>query len=312
MWAVLSGGVGGARFAWGAARVVPAGELTVIVNTADDLIWHGLYIAPDLDTVLYTLAGLANPETGWGIAGDTTHALDALAHLGLATWFRVGDRDLATHLARSEWLAGGATYTEVARRLAAALGVAARVLPMSDQPVRTVVHTAEGDLEFQEYFVHRQAALPITGLTFAGAEAARPTPAVFEALAVAEGIIVAPSNPFVSIGPILALPGLRQALRRRQAPTVAVSPIVGGKALKGPAARMLAELGHDVSALGVARLYADFLDGFVLDRVDAGLASQIEALGLRVLVTDTVMRTLKDREALARQTLQFARRLAAG
>jgi len=310
MLTVLSGGVGGAKLVLGLARAVPACELTVVVNTADDLHWHGLYVAPDLDTTLYTLAGLADPSAGWGLAGDTTVALDALAGFGFEPWFRVGDRDLATHIARTEWLDAGMRYTEVVERLAAALGVQSRVLPMSDRPVRTVVHTAEGDLEFQEYFLRRRAEVAITGIAFAGAEDAPPSPDVLEALADAEAIVIAPSNPFVSVGPLLALPGFREQLRQGPAPVVAVSPIVSGRALKGPAARMLHELGHAASALEVARLYADFLDGFVLDVADGEAAPAVEALGPRVLVTQTVMSTLEDKKRLASEVVAFGRSLS--
>lgn len=310
MLTAISGGVGGAKLALGLARALPACELTVVVNTADDLRWHGLYVAPDLDTTLYTLAGLADPAAGWGLAGDTTAALDALAGFGFEPWFHVGDRDLATHIARTEWLDAGMRYTEVVGRLAVALGVQSRVLPMSDRPVRTIVHTAEGDLEFQEYFVRRRAEVAITGITFAGADDAPPSADVLEALADAETIILAPSNPFVSIGPLLALPGFRQQLRQGPAPVVAVSPIVGGRALKGPAERMLRELGHEVSALEVARLYADFLDGFVLDIANREAAPAVEALGLRALVTQTVMSTLDDKKRLASEVAAFGRSLS--
>lgn len=306
MLALLLGGVGGAKLALGLARTFLPEELTLIVNTADDLEWHGLYVAPDVDTVLYTLAGLADQRTGWGIADDTTAVLDALAEYGFEPWFRIGDRDLATHVARTEWMRSGMRYTEVVARLAAAMRVRVRVLPMSDQPLRTLVHTAEETLEFQDYFVRRRALVPVTGISFAGVESARPSPEVVAALREAEAIILAPSNPFVSIGPILALRGLRDALRAGQAPVVAISPIVGGRALKGPADQMLRDLGHEPSARAVAALYADFLDGFVLDVVDQGMHSDIEALGMRALVTNTVMKTMEEREELARETVAFA------
>ncbi len=306
MISVLVGGVGGAKLALGLARILPAAELTVIVNTADDLEWHGLYVSPDVDTVLYTLGGVANLETGWGIAGDTTATLEALGKYGLETWFRIGDRDLATHIARSEWLSAGARYTDVVARLARGLGVGPRVLPMSDQPVRTIVHSDEGDLAFQEYFVHRQTNVTVKTISLMGIEDARPSPEVREALLASDAIVVGPSNPFVSIGPILALPGMRELLQQSCAARVAVSPIVGGKALKGPADRMLDQLGYTCSAESVARLYSDFLDGYVLDTSDAALAPTIEALGIHTLVTGTIMRTLDDRERVARETLAFA------
>ena len=306
MYTVLCGGVGGVKLALGLAQVLPADELTIIVNTADDLIWHGLYVSPDVDTVLYTLAGVVDPQMGWGVAGDTTVTLDQLADYGLEPWFRIGDRDLATHIMRTD-LMKQMRYTEVVSRLMEALGVAVRVLPMSDAPVRTIVHTSMGDLEFQEYFVGHRAAVPVHGITFSGIETAMPSTEVTRALRDAEAILVGPSNPFVSIGPMLALPGFREQLREGGAPVVAVSPIVGGRALKGPAARMLAELGYEVSTEAVAKMYADFLDGFVLDRVDAGVAGEIEAMGMKTLVTDTVMMSLDDKERLAREVLTFAR-----
>jgi len=306
MITVLVGGVGGAKLALGLARILPPEALTVVVNTADDLEWHGLYVAPDVDTVLYTLAGVADPQTGWGIAGDTTIVLDGLRRYGLDAWFRIGDRDLATHIVRTEWLHSGLRYSEVVAGLARAFGIRQRVLPMSDQPVRTMVHTVEGDLAFQEYFVRRRAAVAVTGFSFVGLDAARPSQEVVEALTSAEAIIIGPSNPFVSIGPILALSGVRDLLHERRVPCVAVSPIVGGRALKGPADRMLRELGYDASAEAVARLYADFLDGFVLDVADASLRSAVEGLGMQALVMDTVMQSLADRERVAHETIAFA------
>jgi LPPG:FO 2-phospho-L-lactate transferase len=312
MITVLVGGVGGAKLALGLSRVLCPGELTVLVNTADDLEWHGLHVSPDVDTILYTLAGIVNPESGWGIRGDTSVVLEGLDKYGLATWFHIGDQDLAVHIARTEWLHQGLRYTTVIERLAMALGVRSRVLPMSDQRVRTVVHTHDGDLAFQEYFVHRQTNIPVKGFSFEGIESATPTPEVLEALRGSEIILLGPSNPFVSIGPILALPGLRAALQQGPAPCVAVSPIVGGKALKGPAGRMLSQLGYASSSVAVAQLYADFLDGYVLDAADAALEPAVQALGIRTRITETVMQTLDDRERVARETVAFARTLGAG
>lgn len=299
----LAGGVGGAKLAHGLALCLPPEALTVVVNTGDDFEHLGLHIAPDLDTVMYTLAGLANPVTGWGLAGETWHMLDALHRLGGDTWFRLGDRDLATHLERTRRLRLGQSLTTVTRALCAALGVGPAVLPMSDDPFRTMVQTDEGELEFQEYFVHRQCQPRVSGFRFAGADQARPTPAVLAALDAADVIIICPSNPFVSIAPILALPDVRDRLAGR---AVAVSPIVGGQALKGPAGKMLAELGLDVSALSVARSYIGLLRGFVLDVVDAGLEAALASAASRVLVTDTVMRSDGDRRRLAQATLDFA------
>ncbi len=304
----LAGGVGGAKLADGLARVLVPGDLTVVVNTGDDFDLHGLRICPDLDTVMYTLAGLANPVTGWGLAGDTFRALEMVGKYGGETWFRLGDRDLATHIIRTHWLHQGKTLSEVTAHLAAALGIASRILPMTDNVVATKVQTDEGELAFQEYFVRRGWQVPVRGLRLAGMEAARPAPGVLAALAAAEAIILCPSNPFLSIDPILALRGVREALQRAH-PVVAVTPIVGGQALKGPAAKMMAELGLEVSPVTVAAYYQDFLDGFVLDAVDAGQAARIEALGPRVLVADTVMRTPDDRARLACEVLAFAKTL---
>ena len=306
----LAGGVGGAKLAHGLARALPAGALTVIVNTGDDFEHLGLPISPDLDTVMYTLAGLANPATGWGQVGETWNFLGALERLGGPAWFRLGDRDLATHFERRRRLAAGETLTQVTAALGRALGIGPTVLPMTDDRLRTLVQTDAGELVFQEYFVHRQCAPRVSGFRFAGAETAQPTPAVLAALDAADLVVMCPSNPFVSIGPILLLPGVAERLAAR--PTLAVSPIVGGKALKGPAAKMLDELGLDVSALAVARRYAaaGVISGFVLDRVDAALEAEVRALGLATLVADTVMSSEADRARLAREVLAFAARPA--
>jgi LPPG:FO 2-phospho-L-lactate transferase len=279
----------------------------VLVNTADDFNLHGLRICPDLDTVLYTLAGLANPQTGWGVVGDTFTTLDQLKRYGAeGTWFQLGDRDFATHIFRTQRLAAGQSLTEVEAALVAALGVRAALLPMTDTPVATQVQTDAGRLDFQEYFVQRHHSDPVRGLAFAGIEAARPPAALADRLAAAEAVIFCPSNPLVSIGPILAVPGLRDLLTQSPAPRVGISPIVGGQAIRGPAADMLTTLGHESSALGVARLYAGLLDGLVIDEADAALAPAIEALGLRVQVTGTIMGDEADRERLAREALAFA------
>lgn len=310
----LSGGVGGAKLALGLSRVLPGDALTVVCNTADDFDHLGLRISPDLDTVMYTLAGISNRVTGWGQAHETWSFLEALSHLGGETWFRLGDRDLATHVERTQRLRAGETLTEVTAALCRALGIAARVLPMSDDPVRTVVLTEDGELSFQHYFVRDACAPTVSGFRFDGIDTARPEAAFLAALEdLATGaIVVCPSNPFVSVDPVLALDGVEGALRRAAAPVVAVSPIVGGAAIKGPAAKMMAELGMPVTALGVARHYQerDLLDGFVIDDADAGQAAKIEDLGLSTLVTGTVMETLADRERLAAETLDFARGLS--
>ena len=301
---VLAGGVGGAKLAHG--MELAGADLTVVVNTADDVELHGLAISPDLDTVTYTLAGLADDVRGWGLAGETYATLDALRRLGEDTWFTLGDQDLATHVARTARLRAGATLTEVTAQLAALLGVRSRLLPMTDDLVATVVETADGALGFQEYFVARQHRDAVLGLTFVGAEQATPAPGVLDAVAGADLLVLAPSNPFLSIEPILSVPGVRAALASSPARRVAVSPIVGGRALKGPAASVLASLGHDVSALGVARLYAGLVDVMCVDEADRDLAPAIEDLGLQVLVTDTVMGGAEGRERLARALLTAA------
>ena len=304
----LAGGVGGAKLADGLQAVVGA-DLTVVVNTGDDLERHGLAIWPDHDTVAYTLAGLDDEERGWGLAGETWTVIDTLAERGEDAWFRLGDRDIATHLFRTERLRRGERSTEVARALGVSLGVAATVLPMTDDAVRTEVRTPDGWLEFQEYFVHRGQRPEVLEVRFRGIEAACITPEARDAIEAAEVIVIAPSNPIVSTGPILALPGVREALgaaATRGTPIVAVSGIVGGKALRGPADRMLATLGHEATALGVARIYQGVAGRFVLDRVDRELAPDIEALGMRTLVTDTVMTDDAARARLAREVLAFA------
>jgi LPPG:FO 2-phospho-L-lactate transferase len=301
----LAGGVGGAKLAAGLQEVLPAGALSVVVNTADDFDLWGLHICPDLDTVMYTLAGIANPETGWGIAGESFESLNMLGRYGEDTWFKLGDRDLATHTLRTHRLRSGGTLTEVTAELAGALGIETSVLPMSDDPVSTVLHTPEGRLEFQEYFVRRGQRDEVLGVELRGVEVARPTVAVLAAISGADAVVICPSNPVVSVGPILALPAISEAITSSRAPKVAVSPIVGGRALKGPADRMLLSLGHEVSATGVAAMYSGLVDGMVVDTVDEAERASIEAIGMRVLVTGSVMRDAEDRARLASQTLEF-------
>ena len=306
----LAGGGGGAKLAEGLQQALAPGELTVIVNSGDALERHSLTICPDQDTVMYTLAGIAGPE-GWGLAGDTWQVIGALARLGEGTWFRLGDGDIATHLYRTERLRRGERPTEVAVALGRALGVPSRVLPMADEPVRTRVRTDGGWLDFQDYFVRLQQAPDVREVRFEGAERSQVTPEVAEAFRAAEAIVVAPSNPIVSIGPILAVGGMRQeiaAARRRGVRAVGVSGIVGGKALRGPADRMMASLGEEATALGVARRYASaqLLDTFVIDRLDESLAGGVRALGLQVVVTDTVMTDVAARVRLARDVLAAA------
>ncbi len=305
----LAGGVGGAKLAHGLQQVLPPGDLTVIVNTGDDLELHGLAVMPDHDTVVYTLAGLADPVQGWGLAGETYAASEMLARYGQSTWFRLGDRDLATHVVRTARLRAGERLTTVCLGLQAGLGLAGPVLPMSDDPVRTRVRTDEGWLDFQDYFVRLHQAPEVHQVSFDGAATASASPEVIAALDLAEAVVIAPSNPIVSIEPILAVPGIRVAVeraRRRGVPVVAVSPIVGGRALKGPADRMLRSLGSEASALGVAARYVGLADGILIDDLDRELGPSITALGLRVLVTDTIMVDDAARARLAAATLAFA------
>ena len=301
----LAGGVGGAKLADGLQAHIGV-DLTVVVNTGDDCWRHGLLVMPDHDTVLYNLAGIEQVEWGWGIEGDTHATMTQLGVYGEETWFGLGDRDLALHIVRTARLRGGARLTEACVGAQRSLRIAARILPMSDDPVATEVRTTDGWLEFQEYFVHQRQAPDVLELRFAGIDTAAPTPEVLAAIADAEAIVIAPSNPLVSVAPILDVPGIRQALagaRARGVPVAAISPIIGGKALKGPADRMLAALGHESSALGVARLYADLIDTYVLDTEDADTAPAVEALGLQPVVTDTIMRDDASRARLAREVL---------
>ena len=305
---LLAGGVGGAKLADGLAAHL-AEDLTVVVNTGDDLELHGLAIWPDHDTVTYTLAGLDDEERGWGLRDETWAVMDGLGALGDEQWFRLGDRDIATHIWRTDRLRAGSRPTEVALELATALGIAPTILPMADDPVRTEVLTDEGWLEFQEYFVLRHQAPDVAEVRFRGIEAAQATPEVLAALRAAEVIVIAPSNPIVSIGPIIALPGIAVALagaRERGIPIIAVSGIIGGRALKGPADRMLISLGHESSALGVARLYAGHATAFVVDATDAASTSSIAALGLRPVVADTVMSDDAGRSRVAAEVIRAA------
>ena len=299
----IAGGVGGAKLAFGLSKVVAPEELTVVVNVGDDFTHLGLRICPDLDTVTYTLAGLDNRETGWGVAGDTFQALDALETLQGPAWFRLGDRDLATHLWRTSLLAQGMRLTEATSRICEALGVGPAILPATDDEVPTRVVTDAGELDFQDYFVRRRCEPRVSRIVFAGIESAEASPAVLAALEAADGIVFAPSNPFVSIEPVLALQGVRELIARR--PAVAVSPIVGGEAIKGPAAKMMLELGLDVSPAGVAKRYAAIISGFVMDDVDATLAPDVAATGIRVRTAQSIMRTDADRESLARECLDM-------
>ncbi len=304
MIAVLAGGVGAARFLAGLVRTVPAAEVTAIVNTGDDTVLHGLHVSPDLDTVTYSLAGAVNPATGWGLAGESFVAMDALDRYGAPTWFRLGDRDLATHLYRTGRLAAGARLSDVAREVAASWSVAVRLLPMSDDPVRTRIELATGEeIEFQEYFVKLRHAVAVRAVRFAGIEHAEPAPGVVDALRDGALVVVAPSNPVVSIGPILAVRGVGDVLAARRERVVAISPIVAGAALKGPADRLLVELGEEPSVVGVARRLREVAGTLVVDAADRDLAGAVEAEGMRCVVTSTVMHDADAAARLARDVL---------
>ncbi len=305
----LTGGIGGAKLALGLARILAADEVAFVVNTGDDFEHLGLHISPDMDTLAYTLAGLSNPEAGWGRKDESWQFMDALGELGGETWFRLGDRDMALHVTRTRMLNQGATLTQATRRIAASLGVQQPIIPMSDDPVRTEVHTASGPMAFQHYFVRDRCEPAVTGFEFAGAEDAVPSPALAAHLEGCEGIIICPSNPFVSVDPILAVPGLKEALKASGAPLVAVSPIVGGAAIKGPTAKMMGELGVPATADQVAEHYAGLIDGFILDEQDAALNG---TLAMPTRVAQSLMLTLQDRERLAAETLDFVNALRKG
>jgi LPPG:FO 2-phospho-L-lactate transferase len=299
----LAGGVGASKLLLGLAHAMPPSELTIIVNTGDDVEMHGLTICPDLDIVTYTLGGVVNLHTGWGIEGDTFALRDALGRYGREAWFNLGDRDLATHIHRTDMLRRGATLSECAESIRRALGVQAKILPMSDQPVRTQIETENGMLAFQHYLVKHRAAPKVMKIHFDGVSSARPAPGALESIARADGIVICPSNPLISIGPILAVPGMCDAIAARRADVVAISPIVGGASLKGPSDKMMAELGMEVSALGVANMYQDIAKRIVIDESDAELREPIERLRMKVSVTDAVMRTDDDKVRLADFTL---------
>jgi LPPG:FO 2-phospho-L-lactate transferase len=294
--AVLSGGVGAARLLAGLVRIVPPGDATAVVNVADDMVLHGLAISPDLDTVVYTVAGAIDPERGWGLRDESWQAMATLERYGGQTWFGLGDRDLGTHLYRTQRASEGAALSTITGEIARAWGLDLAVVPVTDDPVRTMLTlagpggVAGEEVSFQDYFVARRHSVPVASVRFAGAEAATPAPGVLDVLAQADAVVIAPSNPIVSIGPVLAVPGVRAAVEARRDSVVAISPLVGGKALKGPADRLLRELGHDDSVVGVARLYAPFAGTLVIDTADADHADAVRAAGLRCVVTDTIMR----------------------
>jgi LPPG:FO 2-phospho-L-lactate transferase len=305
MITALAGGVGASKFLDGLSRVAPPEEISIIVNTGDDIEMFGLYVAPDLDIVTYTLAGVVNAEYGWGLAGDTFNCLEQLLDYTQAErWFNLGDRDLAAHIFRAQQLRQGRSLSEVAERLRTALGVKSRILPMTDTHTPTTIITDEGEMHFQEYLVKRRAQPKVAGLRFENIESAQPAPGVAEAVMRSDAIIICPSNPLISIGPILAVPGLRDLLQSAEAPVAAISPVVGGASLNGPTDRMLADLGMQVSAAQVARLYSDIADIFILDIQDELSKPEIENLGLKVCVTDTVMSGLEEKIKLAKFTLE--------
>jgi len=302
----IAGGVGAARFLEGLVCIAPARNLSVIVNTGDDMELYDLHISPDLDIVIYTLAGIVDDLKGWGIRGDTFHSLDMLGRYGGETWFKIGDKDLATHIYRSYILRQGFTLSEATARICRSLGVEVNVMPMSDDRVETMVNTEVGQLGFQDYLVKRGAGDKVTGVTFRGSEYAHPALGVVESLCNSDRVIVCPSNPILSIGPILAVPRVRMALRETDARILAISPIVGGAPVKGPTDKIMRGLGLEVSALAVAELYKDFLDVFIIDQIDRELRDRIEALGIEVIVTNTLMKSLRDKVQLARTALEAA------
>ena len=306
MICVLSGGTGGAKFVDGLRQVMPAEDITIVVNTGDDLMWWGLYVSPDIDSITYVLSGMLSRERGWGVKGDTFLCLQAMGQLGEPTWFHAGDRDLAVHLLRSRLLAEGKTLSEATSIICGKLGVRARILPMSNSRVETRVDTPVGELSFEEYFVQRWYQDPVKSVRFAGASDAEPAPGVIDAITSADAVLIAPSNPITSIGPILAVPGVREALQRARGKIAAVSPIVGNAPVAGPAGILMAAQGLPCSIAGVAQAYDDFLDILICDTRDARAAESLRQGGLRVQCTQTIMRSADDKAALGREVLSFA------
>ena len=305
----LAGGVGGAKLALGLSRILPPERLAIVVNTGDDERFHGLHVSPDVDTMTYTLSGLYNPETGWGIDGDTFETLQMLNLLGADTWFNLGSRDFAMHIRRTELLAQGSSLSQVTSQLAENLGIQHAIIPMSDQPVRTVLETDAGTLSMQEYFVKRRAEPVVNSISYVGSADARPSPGFAAALDAATTIVICPSNPFLSVAPILAIPGVREAIADHQSPRVAVSPIVGGTAVRGPAGKIMQELGSDVSAAGVAREYREICDVLALDSQDEDLVDAVVAEGVEAAVMPTIMQTDEDKVQLAERVLALGAEL---
>jgi LPPG:FO 2-phospho-L-lactate transferase len=302
---LLAGGVGGSKLGLGFYRTINPADLTIIANTGDDIVMHGLHVSPDPDIMMYTLAGLVNPETGWGFKGETFRVAEGLARYGRPTWFQLGDGDLATHIHRTAMLKEGATLSQAMESIRAALGVKCAILPMTNAPVPTMLETDNGRMHLQEYFVRRKCEPRLRSIEFAGVDRTEAAPGVIDSVRAAEAIVIAPSNPLISIGPILAVPGIGDALRAARARVIAVCPLVGGKSLKGPSDKMMLELGYDVSALGVARLYRDICSTFMIDEADADQRACIEALGMQAVVLPTIMRTVEDKETLARAILRL-------
>ncbi len=309
MHTVFAGGVGASRYLQGLYQVVQPAEITVISNTGDDVEMFGLHVSPDTDIVMYALAGAVNPETGWGLTGDTFAVVDQLQRFGYERWFNLGDRDLAMAIHRTRLIHEGVPMHEIVAGLARDWGLACAILPMTNDPVRTMITGPEGELAFQEYMVRLRTDVDVKSIRFEGIESARPAPGVLEAIATDETVTLAPSNPFVSIGPILAVEGIRSALESTTATRIAVSPIIAGQVVKGPAAKMMTTLGYEVSALGVAKIYQGLIDLFVLDEQDRELAPSVEALGMKVLVTDTMMTSMERKAELARDILTAAQAL---
>ena len=308
MIVVLTGGTGGAKFVDGLRQIVPPEELTIIVNTGDDHKWWGLNVSPDIDSIIYILAGTLSAERGWGVRGDTFHCLQAMKELGEPTWFSVGDRDLAVHLLRTKLLWDGHTLSQATRTIADRLDLRWRILPMSDQPVETRIATPTGEISFEEYFVQRWYQDPVKNVRFAGASEAKPAPGVLDAIACAKTVLIAPSNPVTSIGPILAVPGIGEALRKTSAPVVGVSPMIGCKAVSGPAATLMAAQGLEVSIVGVAKAYEDFLDVLIVDDSDREAARDLDSDHLQTHCTNILMRTSEDRARIARTALDVTSR----
>lgn len=308
MIVVLTGGTGGAKLVEGLAAEIDAAELTIICNTGDDALFHGLHVSPDIDTIAYTLAGLNDAAKGWGIKDDTFHVLDQLRRLGADTWFNLGDKDLATHITRTRWLREGLKLSEITDRLRRTLGVRSTLLPMSDERIETRVVTAQGEISFQEYFVKERFAREVSAVRFAGAGESGPAPGVLEAIRQAEAILICPSNPITSIGPILAVAKIRAALTASAAPVIGVSPIIGATALSGPAHKLMTAAGFESSALGVAQCYADFLDTLLIDAEDRHQCAAIERLGITAIATEIRMASLADKRRLARQLLALVKK----